>query len=171
MDGRIADKKRCVATFEFESGKVAWYDFDSEQYRSSIRKNTIKVQGVRGELIDDTVYYLDNNNEGQCQKIVTDVNIMHTKDTNPNLSTVREVKKISFGENVLYEPESGLRGLSEDETAIAALMIDTAKYSRGEGEPPYSMEDAFADAYAAILLNEAVRTGKRVRSCDINGLT
>ncbi len=45
---------------------------------------------------------------------------------------MREVKKISFGENVLYEPESGLRGLSEDETAIAALMIDTAKYSRGE---------------------------------------
>ena len=86
------------------------------------------------------------------------------------LATVREVKKISFGENVLYEPESGLRGLSEDETAIAALMIDTAKYSRGEGEPPYSMEDAFADAYAAILLNEAVRTGKKVRSCDINGL-
>lgn len=171
LDGRIADKKRCVATFEFESGKVAWYDFDSEQYRSSIRKNTIKVQGVRGELIDDTVYYLDNNNEGQCQKIVTDVNIMHTKDTNPNLSTVREVKKISFGENVLYEPESGLRGLSEDETAIADLMIDTAKYSRGEGESPYSMEDAFADAYAAILLNEAVRTGKKVRSCDINGLT
>ena len=79
----------------------------------------------------------------------------------PNLSTVREVKKISFGENVLYEPESGLRGLSEDETAIAALMIDTAKYSRCEGEPPYSMEDAFADAYAAILLNEAVRTGKK----------
>ena len=47
-DGRIAGKKRCVATFEFESGKVAWYDFDSEQYRSPIRKNTLKVQGEIG---------------------------------------------------------------------------------------------------------------------------
>ena len=51
-----------------------------------------------------------------------------------------------------------IRCLSEDDTAIAGLMIGTAKYSRGEAESPYSMEDAFADAYAAILLDEAVRT-------------
>ena len=72
------------------------------------------------------------------------------------------------GENVLYEPELGLRGLSEDETAIAALMIGTAKYSRGEAESPYSMEDAFADAYAAILLEEAVMTGNKISSCIEN---
>ena len=58
-----------------------------------------------------------------------------------------------------------MRGLSEDETAIAGLMIGTAKYSRGEAELPYSMEDAFADAYAAILLDEAVRTSNKVSSC------
>ena len=52
-------RDRCVAVFEFESGKVAWYDFDSEQYRSPIRKNMIKVQGVRGELINNELYYLD----------------------------------------------------------------------------------------------------------------
>ena len=51
---------------------MAWYDFDSEQYRSPIRKNTLKVQGVRGELIDDCVYYLDENNEGQTGRIITD---------------------------------------------------------------------------------------------------
>lgn len=164
-DGRIAPKKRCVAVFEFESGKVAWYDFDSEQYRSPIRKNMIKVQGVRGELINNELYYLDDKNEGQYQKIVTDVNATHTKDTNPNLSIVREIEKIMCGENVLYEPELGMRGLSEDETAIAGLMIGTAKYSRGEAESPYSMEDAFADAYAAILLDEAVRTSNKVSSC------
>lgn len=44
-------------------------------------------------------------------------------------------------------------------------MIGTAKYSRGEAESPYSMEDAFADAYAAILLDEAVRTSNKVSSC------
>jgi hypothetical protein len=27
------------------------------------------------------------------------------------------------------------------------------------------MEDAFADAYAAILLDEAVRTGNKIGSC------
>ena len=48
----------------------------------------IKVQGVRGELINNELYYLDDKNEGQYQKIVTDVNATHTKDTNPNLSIV-----------------------------------------------------------------------------------
>ncbi len=166
-DGRIAYKKRCVATFEFESGKTAWYDFDSEQYRSPIRKNTIKVQGVRGEIIDNNVYYLDDNNEGQIKKIDTDVRIIKTQELNPNLSSVCEIEKISFGSEVLYEPEFGLCGLSEDETAIAVLMEKTAKYSRGEAESPYSMEDALADAYAAIMLDEAVKTGGRISS-DFN---
>lgn len=164
-DGSIASKKRCVATFEFESGKVAWYDFDSEQYRSPIRKNMIKLQGVRGELINDTLYYLDEKNEGQAKELNTKIRIKHTNDSNPNLSVVHEVEKISCGDDILYEPELGIRNLSEDETAMASLMIGTAKYNRGEAEAPYSMEDALADAYAAILIDEAVRTGTKISSC------
>jgi predicted dehydrogenase len=164
-DGRIAPKKRCVAVFEFESGKVAWYDFDSEQYRSPIRKNMIKVQGVRGELINNELYYLDENNLGRKETIVTDINKVMTGNGNPNLAQVNEIKKIAFGDKILYEPVWGLRGLSEDETAIATLMCKTAEYSRGQALPPYSLENALADAYAAILLDEAVRTSNKVSSC------
>ncbi len=164
-DGRIAPKKRCVAVFEFESGKVAWYDFDSEQYRSPIRKNMIKVQGVRGELINNELYYLDENNVGRKETIVTDINKVMTGNGNPNLAQVNEIKKIAFGDKILYEPVWGLRGLSEDETAIATLMCKTAEYSRGQALPPYSLENALADAYAAILLDEAVRTSNKVSSC------
>lgn len=164
-DGRTAPKKRCVAAFEFESGKVAWYDFDSEQYRSPIRKNMIKVQGVRGELINNELYYLDENNVGRKETIVTDINKVMTGNGNPNLAQVNEIKKIAFGDKILYEPVWGLRGLSEDETAIATLMCKTAEYSRGQALPPYSLENALADAYAAILLDEAVRTSNKVSSC------
>jgi predicted dehydrogenase len=164
-DGRTAPKKRCVAVFEFESGKVAWYDFDSEQYRSPIRKNMIKVQGVRGELINNELYYLDENNVGRKETIVTDINKVMTGNGNPNLAQVNEIKKIAFGDKILYEPVWGLRGLSEDETAIATLMCKTAEYSRGQALPPYSLENALADAYASILLDEAVRTSNKVSSC------
>lgn len=164
-DGRIAPKKRCVAVFEFDSGKVAWYDFDSEQYRSPIRKNMIKVQGVRGELINNELYYLDENNVGRKETIVTDINKVMTGNGNPNLAQVNEIKKIAFGDKILYEPVWGLRGLSEDETAIATLMCKTAEYSRGQALPPYSLENALADAYASILLDEAVRTSNKVSSC------
>ncbi len=163
-DGRIANKKRCAATFEFKSGKVAWYDFDSEQYRSPIRKNTLKVQGVRGELLDDCVYYLDENNEGQAGRITTDFHEVNTGSDNPNFEKIKEIKRITFGEKIIYEPEFGLCGLSEDETAIAVMMKKTAEYSRGNAPAPYSMEDALADSYAAILLKKTVETGEVVRS-------
>lgn len=166
-DGRVADKKRCVVTFEFENGKVGWYDFDSEQYRSLIRKNTLKIQGVRGEIIDNTIYYLDENNVGRTGTIVTDINTVMTGNSNPNLAQVNEIKKIAFGDKILYEPEWDLRGLSEDETAIATLMCKTAEYSRGQALPPYSVENALADAYAAILMERAIATGERVKS-EIN---
>lgn len=143
---------------------MAWYDFDSEQYRSPIRKNTLKVQGVRGELIDDCVYYLDENNEGQTGRIITDSNVINTGNSNPNFEKIREIKKISFNNKIIYEPEFGLCGLSEDETAIAVMMKNTAEYSRGNASAPYSMEDALADAYAAILLKKAVETGEMVHS-------
>ena len=52
----------------------------------------------------------------------------------------------------------------EDETAIAVMMKNTAEYSRGNASAPYSMEDALADAYAAILLKKAVETGEVVHS-------
>ena len=163
-DGRVANKKRCVAAFEYDCGKTAWYDFDSEQYRSPIRKNTVKVQGIRGEMIDDRIYYLDKNNKGQADQIITGFHITRTDNPNPNLSEIYEVEKISCVGKVLYEPQWGLRGLSEDETAVATLMIKTALYNRDEAPAPYSVEDAIADAYAAILLKEAVKTGKCIRS-------
>ncbi len=64
-DGRVAEKKRTVATFEFENGKAAFYDFDSEQYRSPIRKNALKIQGIRGEIIGRQAYFLDEQNEAR----------------------------------------------------------------------------------------------------------
>ena len=125
-DGRTADKKRTVATFEFENGKAAFYDFDSEQYRSPIRKNTLKIQGVRGEIIDHKVYYLDEKNEG------------------------REAE-ISFEETGLTQ-KAREKNLSQDETAITAMMQKMYDWTQGKGENPYPLEEAIQDSYMAIMM-------------------
>ncbi len=164
-DGRVAKKNRTVAAFEFEDGKVALYDFDSEQYRSPIRKNYVKLQGVRGEMKDESFYYLDSQNEPQCEKLVINSrNIIIPQEKNPNLREVREITGITFGGKSVYEPPFGLCGLAEDETAIAQVMADAAAYARGEKELEYPLANALQDAYMAILLKEAVDTGKTVRS-------
>lgn len=71
-DGRIVDKEEKHLVMEYADGKVAFYDFMSEQYRSPIRNRYINVRGTRGEIINDTVYYLDENNLGAVKKLEKD---------------------------------------------------------------------------------------------------
>lgn len=172
-DGHVADKKRTVATFEFSDGKAAFYDFDPEQYRSPIRKNYVKLQGCRGEMINDVFYYLDEEyNAGQA-RLVTSDKIMQTGDINPNLSTVREIVRIELQNDkaeikpsTIYEPVFGCCGLQEDETAIARLMLEAADYSMDKNNKLMDMElrKALQDSYTAIMLAQAVSTGETLVS-------
>lgn len=163
-DGRVADKKRTVATFEFESGKVAIYDFDSEQYHSPIRKNTIKLQGRLGEIIDNKVYYLDENYEPCEEELKIETRTVNRAYDNPNLKTIKEVITVSFLGEALYTPEFGLCGLSEDEVAIAGLLKQSAAYARGIDGEPYALKEALQDAYMAILMRQASDSGETVYS-------
>lgn len=153
-DGRIANKKRKISLIEFEDNKVALYDFDSEQYRSPIRNNTIKIQGTRGEIVNNTVYYLDENNVPHTSQIDIQSHVVNTIYDNPNLSTIEEIESISFNGKELYTPAFGRCGLAQDETAIAQLMYNTALYSRDECAAPYSIDDAICDAKMSIEMTE-----------------
>lgn len=163
-DGRIADKKRTVAIFEFADGKAAFYDFDSEQYRSPIRKNYVDVRGCRGEMKDEAFYYLDRNNIPKDTVLEIIKRKVITQWENPNLHEVTEIERIKADGKTLYEPVFGLCGLSSDETAVAQVMRDTALYAGGEKELDYPLENALQDAYMAILLQEAVTTQTTVKS-------
>lgn len=219
-DGRMDKKKRTAATFEFDDGKVAFYDFDSEQYRSPIRKNHVKVQGRKGELMDDTFYYLDENYQDRQAKLVITQRCVHTGNANPNLKNVREILSINldkesmknetdgkaFEVHQVYKAPFGACGLAEDETAIARLMAEAAEYNKiftsaenaestqndvstknvekvekaEEAEKAENVKnaenaemakrmdkelrEALQDAYTAILMAEAVRTGKEAAS-------
>ena len=91
-DGRIADMKRTLALFTFENNKVALYDFDSDQYRSPIRNDHYKLQGVNGEILNDTVVYIDENADPCKKSLDFTSRIVRTDSDNPNYSrfTVRE---------------------------------------------------------------------------------
>ena len=163
-DGRTADKKRTVAVFEFENGKTALFDFDSEQYRSPIRNNSVKIRGCRGEIADRTVCYLNEKFEDIKSEIDVKTRIVQTGDPNPSLSIVEEVTDISFEGESVYAPKFGLRDLAQDETAVAELMAGAAEYARGNAPEPYPLKDALQDAYMSILLHRAVESGETIKS-------
>lgn len=170
-DGRVGLKSRDVMTIEFESGKTAFYDFCSEQYRSKIRSNYVKVQGINGELVSvdgafNRVQYMDENNQPKEQEIIVKKRQLTTGDANPNLNEVTEVtsvimKMCSGNEDakLLYdaEDEFGLCGLAEDETAVAAMMLGAGIYNEG-GKEIYPLKDALTDAYMAGLMQKALES-------------
>lgn len=162
QDGSVFDAKRTTALFQFDGGKSALYEFDPEQYRSPIRRNLIKIQGISGELINRSVSWLDSKFQAHSADIETTEHLVVTDDPNPNFHQYPEVTGISFQEAELYRPPFGVCGLSQDETAIAAMLRDLGAYARGEGPVPYSLKDALTDADMAIDLQEAIRKGTAV---------
>ena len=155
----MKNSNRTVGLFRWENGKTGLYDFDSEQYRSPIRNNQIRLQGQKGELSDRAIDCLDSEYQPIHLDIHTQTRTVNTAEENPNFSTYPEITEISVGGKTLYQPPFGLAGLSEDETAIAELMRGTAAYARDEGKSPYPLRDALQDAYMAILLRKAIQSG------------
>lgn len=166
-DGRVADKKRTIGTFEFANGKIAIYDFDSEQYRSPIRNNYVKLQGVRGEMKDNTFYWLDDANEPRKAELVSYEKHFTRESDNPNLRhgcECEEIRLVQEGvqDEVVYEAPFGMCGMSKGETAVAMLMVQAAEYDRNEAAQ--ALRATLQDAYMAILMKQAVETGEVVVS-------
>lgn len=172
-DGRTADKKRTTAVFEFADGKVGLYDFDSEQYRSPIRHNYLNIRGPRGEIKDNKIYYLDQDNQPRCTKLEISTRTVEVPDEeNPNLKRIEQITQIGLHgtSDTVCIPYFNVP-LASDETAIAKVMYGVAAYAKGEkigsGElrnPPYSLKSAMQDAYMTILLQQAITTGQKVKS-------
>ncbi len=155
-DGTISLKQRTASLFTFAGSKAAVYDFDPAQYHSPVRSSHFRIQGAYGEISDHTVQYLAENGEAKTDLIHVFYRTVETDDPNPNLHTVKEITRISFRDQVLYTPLFGLCSLPQDETAIAAMLYETAGYAAGECGSPYPLAEAAEDALTAIRMKESL---------------
>lgn len=154
--GEVVKKEEKHLIMEYESGKTAFYDFMSDQYRSQIRNRFINVRGTRGELTEDVFYFLKDDNLPASAKM--DV----YRDERSG-----EVLSIKFMGKTVYYPPFGICGLNEDETAVARMLAGMKKYIDG-GEEVYPLREALEDAYTADMMTRAgenpwqtVSSGKR----------
>lgn len=155
-DGRIKKQSRVRLTFEFEKGKTAFYDFSGVQYHSKIRARHLNVQGERGELDDHIVRYVDEKNQAQKRLLMLEP-----------FQDGQGIRKIHLGEKIMYRNpfyELGCtKGLPQDETAIADLMLTMRQYLE-DGREGYPLAEALQDAYIRILMQQAVTSGEIVQS-------
>ena len=124
-DGKVVDKELKHLVMEYSDGKVAFYDFMSDQYRSPIRHRYINLRGTRGEIINDTLYYLDENNV-EAERKLEIINPYESVGLNEDEAAIAQLL-IRMKEYV----ETGKEIYPMDEALydahIALLMVDAGK--------------------------------------------
>ncbi|MEH7116249.1 Gfo/Idh/MocA family oxidoreductase [Neobacillus vireti] len=150
FDGEISSCRRDRLTFEFDNGKVAFFDFsDPAQYHSFIRTRQLTVQGVRGEIDDLTVRYLTSENIPVTQELNR---IDLGKYNNQQWSHLG----IMLGEQFLYKSPFTNARLNDDEIAVATCMLLMGEYL-ATGKEFYSLKEALQDTYISLMMEEALR--------------
>ena len=156
LEEKVADSVQRIAMFDF-GDRLGILDFTGDQYFSWIRGQRLLVRGERGEIIDDKAAYL--------QDFRTPIHISFNRiSAGPegNLEG-NYLKGILAGEQWWYRNPTSPAELSDDEIAVADLLLRMGDYVRG-GNPPYSLAEACQDRYFDILAAQAAETGQPVHA-------
>lgn len=150
-NGEILHTQRELASLEFENGKTAIYDFMGEQYNSVIRTRRLNIQGVRGEINDFTVRYLNEQNEGME-------------------SSIRRIDRgvlgnsgwyhlgMQFEDRFIYRNPFPHIRMNDDEIAVAQCLVKMKAYLE-TGEEFSSLKDALQDTYLSFVTEKCVQEG------------
>ncbi|MGO4545920.1 Gfo/Idh/MocA family protein [Paenibacillus sp. 2TAB23] len=157
LEEQMAPSIQRIATFRF-GNKLAVYDFTGDQYFSWVRRSRMLVRGSKGELVDNEISYLHDF----ATPIYTE---LHRVDTghHGNLEGYYHRGVMAEGEWLYRNPAAPAR-LSDDEIAIATCLLRMGDYAAWNGPSFYSLAEASQDHYLALLMDQAILTGKTIHS-------
>lgn len=149
-----------LATIEFSSGAMGLYDFTDNQWHNPLRARRIVIRASRGEIVDDHVVRLVDG------RTVTGSDIVR-RQTGWDLNLEGfHLDHLSYNGAPMYRnPVPGAR-LSDEEIAIATLLVKTAAWARGEGPPPYCLAEGCQDHAIGLAIRASSLSGKPV---DVSG--
>jgi predicted dehydrogenase len=154
-DDRLHDAKTTIATIDFGDG-MGLYDFTDNQWHNQLRSRRIVIRGSAGEIVDDAVARMV-----APRTIVRSELVRRQTGYDLDLDGF-DTDHISLGDTILYRnPFIGLR-LSDEEIAIATLLLAMAAWSRDEGAPPYPLADGCQDHAVALSVEQSATSGQPV---------
>lgn len=127
-DGSVKSVPRTVALYRFPSGEYALFDFTFYQYHCPVRRPSFRLEGTRGEVRDNEVWYYKEDNELVSSHLDEVVELADRTDPDPLQRRVEVVRRVSCDGVTLFENEFPDAVLSEDEYAIALLLLGRAHY-------------------------------------------
>ena len=144
------------AVLEFGDDRSGVYDFTDNQWHNQLRFRRLLARGTRGELMDDAVVRLL-----EPRTIVTTPIVRRQTGYDLDLDGF-ETDHITFGDLVAWRnPYLGNRWNDED-IAMATMLVDTAAWVAGAGDPPYPLRQACQDHAVALAVEEAADSDRAV---------
>ncbi len=153
---KVTESDQILAAFNF-GDRLGVLDFTSDQYFSWIRGQRLLVRGEQGEIIDDQAVYLQD-----YRSPIHVTFTRHSAGPEGNLEG-NYLKGIQAGEQWWYRNPAMPAELSDDEIAVADLLLRMADYVRG-GDAVYSLAEACQDRYLDILAGQAAESGEPVQA-------
>jgi hypothetical protein len=153
---KLIESQQVIACFDF-GGKYGIYDFTEDQYFSWIRSKRLLVRGSKGEITDLSVRYLKDF-KTPIEYELKRVNMGEYG----NLDGFG-LKGILAGEEWIYKNAFVPGRMADDEIAVAACLEKMYQYTKN-GQDFYSLAEGSQDHYLSLMINEALRTGGKVKT-------
>ncbi len=153
---RIVESVQTIAHLDF-GDRLGVYDFTGDQYFSHVRSPRVLVRGERGEINGTRLRWLaDFRTPVELELLRRDAG------HGGNLEGYFHQGVLAGAEWVYRNPFAPAR-LADDEIAVATVLAGMAEHVRGGGDI-YSLAEAAQDRYLDILIEQALQTGRPVRS-------
>lgn len=155
-DGSVIREERDWASLSFENGKTALFDFEGEQYFSLIRERHWNIRGLRGEINDMNVRFLNDRNLLVEQSL-------KRMDVGINNNSEWSHYGILFLDRQVYENPYYPARMNDDEIAVASCLSAMKEYVE-TGKEFYPLREALQDTYLSFMLEKALESGETVRT-------
>ncbi|WP_082099725.1 Gfo/Idh/MocA family protein [Demequina maris] len=144
-----------IATLDFGDGRHGLYDFVDNQWWNPTLHRRIVIRGSHGEIADDSV--LRMTPEGPVGS-----RIEHRR-TGLDLNLEgNALWHSSFDGSVVYRNAWHDSRMSEDDLAVAQILLDMGRWALGEAPEPYPLAQGLWDHALSLAILESARTGQDV---------
>jgi len=154
-DPQPEPRRNTIATLDFGEGRMGLYDFVDNQWWNPLLSRRIVIRGSHGEIVDDAVTRLVDGAP------VTSPLAYRRTGIDMNLEG-NDLRTIAFDGAVVYRNEWVGTRFSEDDIAVAAMLVDAGAWARDEGPEAYSLAEACQDHLLGLAIEESARTGRDV---------
>lgn len=146
-----------IATIEFDSTLSGLYDFTDNQWHNQLRFRRVIVRGSAGEINDDQVIKWI-----QPDSFVSAPIVRRQTGYDLDLDGYR-TDHLSFNSEIIYKNPFNAQSWSDEEIAIATMIVEMADWVANLGPAPYPLADGIHDHRVSLAIQESLD-----KSCAIS---